>query len=142
MRNLNSTGGRFRLGKGSALAAVCMLLVVGFTVGALAARETKTVPTSSGDIRITPVTHGSLMLEFGGKVIHVDPWGRGDYSGLPKADVILITDIHGDHMDPKMVQNLSKEVHGGRRARGRGQNGIPGAGDGKRRKQVHRGNSD
>ncbi len=109
MRNLNSTGGRFRLGKGSALAAVCMLLGVGFTVGALAARETETVPTSSGDIRITPVTHGSLMLEFGGKVIHVDPWSGGDYSGLPKADVILITDIHGDHMDPKMVQELSKE---------------------------------
>ena len=54
------------MGKGSALAAVCMLLGVGFTVGALAARETETVPTSSGDIRITPVTHGSLKLEFGG----------------------------------------------------------------------------
>ena len=114
MRNLSPTGGRFRFGKGSAPAAVCMLLGVvliagGVAVGGSAAREAETVPTSSGDIRITPVTHGSLMLEFGGKVIHVDPWGRGDYSGLPKADLILITDIHGDHMDPKMVKELSKE---------------------------------
>ena len=109
MRNLNPAGGRFRFGKSSALTAVCILFGVGFTVVASAAREAETVSTSSGDIRITPVTHGSVMLEFGGKVIHLDPWSRGDYSGLPKADLILITDIHGDHMDPKMVRELSKE---------------------------------
>jgi L-ascorbate metabolism protein UlaG (beta-lactamase superfamily) len=48
------------------------------------------------------------MIEFGGKVLHVDPSSRGDYSGLPKADVVLITDVHGDHMDSGMVKNLSK----------------------------------
>jgi L-ascorbate metabolism protein UlaG (beta-lactamase superfamily) len=49
------------------------------------------------------------MLEFGGKVIHIDPWGQGDYTGLPRADVIFITDIHGDHMDPAKIADLKKD---------------------------------
>ena len=74
----------------------------------LLAGSTDSIRTAEGELKITPVTHGSLMLEFKGKVIHVDPWGRGDYTGLPQADLILITDIHGDHMDPAQVQKLNK----------------------------------
>ena len=74
----------------------------------LLAGSTDSVRTAEGVLKITPVTHGSLMLEFKGKVIHIDPWSRGDYTGLPKADLILITDIHGDHMDPAQVQKLKK----------------------------------
>ncbi len=66
--------------------------------------------TDEGELRIRPITHGSLMLEFRGKVIHVDPWSRGNYAGLPKADFILITDVHSDHMDRAMVDQLKKET--------------------------------
>jgi L-ascorbate metabolism protein UlaG (beta-lactamase superfamily) len=50
------------------------------------------------------------MLEFGGKVIHVDPVGGqgADYTGLPQADLILITDLHPDHMDRAMIDKLKK----------------------------------
>lgn len=61
------------------------------------------------DVRIIPVTHASLILTWEGKTIHVDPWSRGDYEGQPKADLILITDSHGDHMDLKQIAEVSKE---------------------------------
>jgi len=92
----------------SCLLAVCLLVCSGIIHGESPAHHTDTIQTSAGDLRITPIHHASLMIEFGGKVFHVDPSSRGDYTGLPKADVILITDVHGDHMDFGMVKKLSK----------------------------------
>ncbi len=66
------------------------------------------IQTSAGDVKITPISHGSVMLEIEGRAWHIDPWSKGDYSSLPKADVILITDIHGDHMDPKAIAAIRK----------------------------------
>jgi L-ascorbate metabolism protein UlaG (beta-lactamase superfamily) len=65
--------------------------------------------TSAGELHVTHVVHGSLMLEIGGTVIHVDPYARGDYSNLPKADLILITHHHGDHLNPDLIRKLLKE---------------------------------
>jgi L-ascorbate metabolism protein UlaG (beta-lactamase superfamily) len=50
------------------------------------------------------------MIEAGGHVIHIDPWSNGNYDGLPAGDLILITDIHGDHLDPKMLPKVSKSA--------------------------------
>jgi len=75
----------------------------------LAAATGDTISTSMGPLKITPIKHASVMLEFGGKVIHVDRWSQGDYTGLPKADVIFIADIHGDHMDPAKIAEIKKE---------------------------------
>lgn len=63
--------------------------------------------TSAGALRLTPIQHASLMIQAGGKVLYVDP-AQGSYDGLPQADYILITDIHGDHMDPALVDKLRK----------------------------------
>jgi L-ascorbate metabolism protein UlaG (beta-lactamase superfamily) len=67
------------------------------------------IQTNAGDLTITPIHHASLMLQFEGKVIHIDPWSQGDYSSLPRADYIFITDIHGDHLDKGMIDKLKKE---------------------------------
>jgi L-ascorbate metabolism protein UlaG (beta-lactamase superfamily) len=68
------------------------------------------IPTSAGDLTITFVGHGTLMLRHGGKVVHVDPVGReADYSRMPKADLILITHEHGDHLDTGVVERLRKD---------------------------------
>ena len=57
------------------------------------------IPTSQGDLKITFIGHATLMFEFAGKVIHVDPVGsEADYTKLPKADLILVTHEHGDHL--------------------------------------------
>jgi L-ascorbate metabolism protein UlaG (beta-lactamase superfamily) len=73
------------------------------------ARHTDIIQTNSGNLQITPINHASVELEWNGKTIYVDPTSQGNYTGLPKADLILITDIHGDHMDPKELTQLKKE---------------------------------
>jgi L-ascorbate metabolism protein UlaG (beta-lactamase superfamily) len=72
--------------------------------------ETDIVKTSAGDLEITFIGHGTLMFNFGGKVIHVDPWTQlADYSNMPKADLILLTHEHRDHLDLKAIEILRTE---------------------------------
>jgi len=69
--------------------------------------ETDTFSTSAGELEITFLGHGSLMLVWGEKTIHVDPFGRvADYGALPKANLILITHEHHDHLDAEAVGNI------------------------------------
>jgi len=76
-------------------------------VSAGRAYVTDTIPTPRGDIVITFIGHGTLMLEMGEKVIHVDPWSSlADYSELPEADLILVTHEHRDHLDLKAVEEI------------------------------------
>jgi L-ascorbate metabolism protein UlaG (beta-lactamase superfamily) len=87
---------------------VILAIAVGTLVssGAVAAEgpEKDVVKTSAGNLEITFVGHGSLVFAFGGKVIHVDPYGKaGDYAKLPKADAILVTHGHGDHLDAAAI---------------------------------------
>src|SRR5580704_7507691 len=70
--------------------------------------ETQSFPTSAGPVKITPLYHASTLIEAGGKIIYLDPAKPAKLAGLPKADLILITDIHGDHMDPDSIKEISK----------------------------------
>lgn len=81
-----------------------VLFLVGAAMAASGAHPSVDFPTQSGRLKLTSIRHASLMLEAGGKVVHVDPWSQGDYTGLPKADILLITDSHGDHFDAKAIE--------------------------------------
>ncbi len=64
--------------------------------------------TSEGDLEIYFVGHASLIFKYRGKTIHIDPTNMvGDYSKLPKADLVFITHEHGDHFDPKALEQIS-----------------------------------
>jgi L-ascorbate metabolism protein UlaG (beta-lactamase superfamily) len=70
--------------------------------------DPQTFETSAGTVKITPIYHASTLIEAGGKVIYVDPAKPAKLSGLPKADLILITHTHPDHMDPGSIAEISK----------------------------------
>jgi L-ascorbate metabolism protein UlaG (beta-lactamase superfamily) len=84
---------------------ICFLSLL---AAANAATETQTFPTSAGPVKVTPLYHASTLIEAGGQTIYLDPAKPAKFSGLPKADLILITDIHGGHMDPESIKEISK----------------------------------
>jgi L-ascorbate metabolism protein UlaG (beta-lactamase superfamily) len=69
--------------------------------------EIDKIKTTQGDLVITCIGHATLMISFGGKIIHIDPVTQmADYSKLPKADLILITHEHPDHLDLKAIEMI------------------------------------
>jgi len=83
------------------------LAALTLVVAGAQAFERDTIDTTAGPMNISFIGHGTLMFEFGGKVIHVDPWSRfSDYAKMPKADIILLTHHHRDHLDPKALNAI------------------------------------
>ncbi|MEJ2637015.1 MAG: MBL fold metallo-hydrolase, partial [Calditrichia bacterium] len=72
--------------------------------------DADTVHTAGGDLKMTFIGHATLMFEYNGMVIHIDPVSRyADYSAMPKADIILVTHEHGDHLDPEAIGHIKKD---------------------------------
>ena len=92
------------------LAALLLLAAApALTTAALSAPgPVQTFATSAGPVKITPIYHAAAMIEAGGDRIYIDPAKPGDIRGLPPGDLILITDIHGDHLDADYIKALSK----------------------------------
>jgi len=69
--------------------------------------ESDTIKTFRGDLVIHFLGHSSLIILWGGKTIHVDPVSaEADYTTLPRADMIIITHEHFDHLDLKAVDHI------------------------------------
>src|SRR6185503_17284386 len=92
--------------------AFLIALTVTFTIASLRLRSEQvaadTFPGAAGNIAITPIIHSSVQIEYAGKVIQIDPWSVGNLSIAKPADLILITDDVGHHLDVKAIQQLRK----------------------------------
>jgi len=83
-------------------------------VAGLSAAENKLdgdrIATSDGDVIIHPINHATFVMAWKDKTIYVDPVGGGKrFDGLPKPDLILVTDIHGDHLDAGTLEAVAGE---------------------------------
>lgn len=75
-------------------------------------RAQRTAPdhekAKGGDITIQPITHATLVLSYGATQIYIDPTGGASaFAGLAAPTLILVTDIHGDHFDPKTLEAIN-----------------------------------
>jgi L-ascorbate metabolism protein UlaG (beta-lactamase superfamily) len=65
------------------------------------------IKTSKGPLKIQPLNHATLAMTWNGKTIYADPYeGAKTFEGIAAPDLILITDIHGDHFDPATLEAL------------------------------------
>ena len=87
----------------------CAAFALATALSLCAAVAPDTIQGSGGQITIQPVMHAAVQIRYGNQVITVDPTAMGgDYNTLPKADIVLVTDIHGDHLDPATIVKASK----------------------------------
>jgi L-ascorbate metabolism protein UlaG (beta-lactamase superfamily) len=88
-----------------------IVMVLFSTLASIAqeAFEKDIIKTFSGDLEISFIGHGTLMLKYNGKIIYIDPYSQlADCDKLPKADLILVTHEHFDHLDLKALTKLRK----------------------------------
>jgi L-ascorbate metabolism protein UlaG (beta-lactamase superfamily) len=89
--------------------ALCVAVVAFHTTAYGASPERDTIETSAGKLVFTFQGHATFMMQVAGRTIQVDPVSQyGNYSLLPKADIILITHHHGDHCDARAVELTRK----------------------------------
>jgi len=93
-------------------AALCFIAAgVGSAQTAGGTLEGDHVATSAGDLIIHPVNHASFVMQWDGKTIYVDPVGGADsYGDLPQPNLVLVTDIHGDHLDAETLSALGASI--------------------------------
>ena len=77
-------------------------------IAAATTRATDRFPARGGDVEITPLIHSSVQIVHAGKVVQVDPWSAADLSKARPADLILVTDDVGHHLDVKAIDRLRK----------------------------------
>ena len=73
-----------------------------------AAPSSGRIAAEGGEIVITPILHSSVQIEHGGTVVQIDPWTAGDLASAKSADLILVTDDPGHHLDPAAIKQLRK----------------------------------
>ncbi len=71
--------------------------------------DTNMNTTSQSSIQVTPISHATMVLHLGGQIVYTDPVGGGDaFKGQPTPNIVLITDIHEDHLNAETLAAVAK----------------------------------
>ena len=58
-------------------------------------------------VKITPISHATAVISFENEIIYLDPTGGATvFSKFEKPTYVLITDVHGDHLNMKTLNEL------------------------------------
>ncbi|MBR9847050.1 MAG: MBL fold metallo-hydrolase [Algicola sp.] len=72
--------------------------------------DMETSDFSNSNVTVKPISHGTLVLEYGTVIIYVDPVGGSEaFKDQQPPTFILITDIHGDHLNVETLEAVSTE---------------------------------
>jgi len=67
--------------------------------------------TEQGDLIIQPILHGTLVLQWKDQTIYIDPYGGAKaFEGIDAPSLVLITDIHGDHLDKSTLETMNTDA--------------------------------
>src|SRR5438477_2364174 len=107
MNRADRTNGAHRGARGEMLMKIVSMLTLSMALLPIAGWAQSVVPATGGNITITPIQHASVQLEYAGKVIQVDP-AQGDFAKAKPGDLVLVTDIHGDHLNTDLIAKVRK----------------------------------
>ena len=78
--------------------------------GALTAQAADKINTAKGDLEVHPVRHGTVVFKWNGKTVFVDPvGGAAPFKPYGVPDLVLVTDIHGDHFNKGTLEAIVKD---------------------------------
>lgn len=90
----------------TAVVSTLLLLIVNLTLAQRPAPDK--IETSKGPLTIQPLNHATMALTWQGKTIYADPnGGAKTFEGIAPPDLILITDIHGDHFNLQALEAIN-----------------------------------
>jgi L-ascorbate metabolism protein UlaG (beta-lactamase superfamily) len=102
--DMESTAAATAAARGLGRSLVCLALLAPLLLTSARAAEKQVtgdqISTRDGVLMVQPINHATFVLGWKDKVICVDPVGGARrFTAVPAPDLILITDIHGDHLD-------------------------------------------
>lgn len=89
------------------ITSILCLMLLAFTIAVAQRPTADKIETSKGPLMIQPLNHATMALTWQGKTVYTDPnGGAKTFEGVKAPDIIVITDIHGDHFNPETLQAI------------------------------------